>query len=835
MEEQNESRIPISANDFPGLVSIINQYSHNIDPKRPDILKAMKHLFLGLASHSVSKRKGYALVVSVLLKKFNESISEENALSFIDTLKFGKDKQKTAIRTGTIAKILLYISFIRSGIIKSEENILKIIEEIHSIGSAKPNLAPFSFTVLAEIQIITNFQFLHNTMELMKPCLDSFIFIFKASQICPEKFREFLPASFQPSTFNENTAKNLTSTTLVTKQPWNSGIWKVIANETPETDLLTFWPQVVGKLIRSTEPTFKQNICSLYIVRSVLPTLRPDIYNIIISSIFIRMINSLIMKPQLQPQVNEFLNFVVDLADKNKEILPFIIDSFAHIDFRQPGGFEFHLNLFNKCDEPLLVKEFEKIRDFNENDLLELKQRISSQKISDTAVSKFKLDTLRTIFVSSSRFPDPDFTLLVFKYILEQWNDYLAVLVPDIVKYDSNRVEGSATLSDLAGDPSISNFAACYKLYSLCTGASSSPSAKNLIPPEIDDTNPTTDLILMAAQRENDSVLIVHAFKMYLKKIIPLIPRKKIEEFFADYEPLTDSFTNSTIDIFQIVLNNMNSMNYNIVAPIFSLFCKTVLNIGGSLIQPTSDLLKNVLHLLSNSPTATSGYQFPDVLNNLFSKFTALPPKSVKQNQKLINKAFETATYSVIKAALPLSTNWNKCLIQNIDNAVHDFAFNTNQHFDEFFFSTFLRLPDHVTHILFPIVMKYLPDVKRLQRRVHLIDLVTLIFNQPKGVDILLKYEKDFNRCVQKLLEENFMSKDDEKKFIKFIIALTKWFTSMENKRNASSKVNFGDIRRKLNSIQNQAHEPLLSSIKQCILAMQRIENQVHPKQRIYT
>ena len=134
--------------------------------------------------------------------------------------------------------------------------------------------------------------------------------------------------------------------------------------------------------------------------------------------------------------------------------------------------------------------------------------------------------------------------------------------------------------------------------------------------------------------------------------------------------------------------------------------------------------------------------------------------------------------------------------------------------------------------------MKSLPNVTRTQRRLHLIDLVTLIFNQSKGVDILAKYDKydeAYNNCVLTLLNENYSSKDDEKKFIKFINALTKWFTSMDNKRHVSKLVNIGDIRRKLSSIQNQAHEPLLGSIKQLLQAIQRIENQVHPKQRTYT
>lgn len=839
MEEQNEIRAPVSANDFDGLVSIINQYLHSINPEKTDILKALKHLFQGLASHNINKRKGYTLIVNVLLRRYREHVSEENAMSFINQLKFGKDKQKTAIRTGIIAKILLYVSFIKSQIIASEENILKIIEEIHSIGTTKTNLAPFSFTVLAEIQEITQYQYLQKTMELMDQCLDknldSYIFIFKVSQVCPEQFRELLPSAFQKSTFNDNTAKILSGKATNIKQPWNSDIWKVIANETPEDELFTFWPQILSKFIRSTEPTFKQNICALYIVRSVLPTLRPNIYNIVISSTLIRMINSLIMKPQLQPQINEFLNFVVDLSDKNKEILPNIIDSFAHIDFRQPGGFEFHLNLFNKCDQQTLIQIFQKIQSFDKNDEDHFKQRISSQKISDAAVSKFKLDTLRVVFISSSRFPDPEFSLSIFKYISDNWKEYLAILVPDIVKYDLNRAEGSATLSDLAGEPTISNFKACYKLYSICTGASSSPSVKTLIPPEFDDSKPSTDIISMAAKRESDSVLIQHAFKMYIKESIPQIPAEQIEDFFANYKPLVDSFTNGTIDIFQTVLNSMNPLRYNIIAPIFSLFCNTVENIGGNLIQPTSDLVKNTLRLLSNSPTATSGYKFPDVLNSIFEKFINLKPKSIKQNQKLINKTFETTMYSVIKAAIPLSAKWRKPLKINIDKAVHDFAFSKNQHFDEIFFSTFLRLSEDVTQILFPIVLKYLPDCKKLQKRIHLIDLVTLIFSQSKNFDFLTKYGNEFNDCVKALLDEDIQSEDDVKKLNKFVIALTKWFAAMENKRRASSHVDIGEFRRKLSSIQNSADDPLLTSIKQCNLAMQRIENQIHPKQRLYT
>ncbi|KAK8898530.1 hypothetical protein M9Y10_000821 [Tritrichomonas musculus] len=849
MEEPNEGKTVVSANDLPGLLSIIKQYSQNIDPDSADILKNLKHLFLGLSSHSINKRKGYSLIVDILLKKYKEKISEESAIAYCDSLKFGRDKQKTAIRTATIAKILTYNSFIKSEIITSPENIMKIMTEIHTIGINKPNLAPFAYTVLAEWQRITNFQYLKEFVELLdltKPFLDCYIFFFKVSNICPPEFRQFLPIPFQPSTYNENTAKNLSTLALSTKQPWNSDIWKVIANETPKQDLLTFWPQVFGqKFIRSTEATFKQNICIMHIVKSVLPTLRSDVYNIIIDSTFIRMINLLITKPQLQPQINDFLNFVVDLADKNREILPNLIDSFGDIDFRQPGGFEFHLNLFNKCDGEMLGHIFEKIKNFNENDKIEFKKRFSSQKTAEeSSLSKFKLDTLRAVFISSSRFPDPPFTLTIFKYICENWNKFLTILVPDIVKYDSNRVEGSATLSELAGEPDISDFAACYKLYSLCTGVSSSPSMNTLIAPEINDAQPSTDFILMATQRAGDSVLIVHAFKTYLKSIVPKIPVKEIELFFADFPPLANSYSQATIDIFTIVLNNMESISYNIVAPIFSLFCKTVINIGGNLVQPASDLVKTALRLLSPDPNSTSNvkvsssFQFPNVLNSIFQSFSTISQKVIMQNQKLINKTFETTMYNVIKAAMPLSPSWNKCLIKNLEAALNDFAFKSNQHFDESFFSAFLRLPDEVTHVLFPLVMKSLPNVTRTQRRLHLIDLVTLIFNQSKGVDILAKYDKydeAYNNCVLTLLNENYSSKDDEKKFIKFINALTKWFTSMDNKRHVSKLVNIGDIRRKLSSIQNQAHEPLLGSIKQLLQAIQRIENQVHPKQRTYT
>lgn len=837
-EESNQtSRVSISSNDLPALVLTIGQCSTAIDQDEGDVLKHLERFFLGLSSHGFSQRKGYVLIVNYLLEKYRGRIEEERAVSFIESLKFGKDKQKTAARTITIAKILTSLSFIKSQIIVSPIHILAIISEIHEISLTKPNLAPIALTVLAEIQSLTNFQFLEQTMNLLKPSLDSFIFIFKVSNVCPEEFRQFLPPSFQPSTYNDHTSQNLAGQAFVTKQPWNSDIWKVIANETPKEELFTFWQQVLSKFIRSTEPTCKQNLCAIYIVRSVLPTLKPDVYDIIISAPFIKMVNSLIVKPAIQPQINDFLNFVVDLSNNNKQILPHIIDSFAHIDFRQPGGFEFHLNLLNNCTQQELNCLFEKIRNFHDNDRLEFEKRHSSQKVSETALSKYKLDTLRAVFISSGRFKNPSFTLSVFDYICDTWKENLRILVPDIVKYDTSRIDGSATLSQLAKDPTITSFAACYKLCSLCTGASSSPSLNTLIAPEIDTTRPSTDFILMAIQRANESVLIAHAFKTYLKAMIPQIPVQQIEQFFADFVPLTDSFTVSTLDIFDIVIRNMKTLNYNIMAPLFNLFCKIITNIGGSLIQPSSDFIKNILHLISNQPQLKNSgreFNFEFVMNSIFTSFTSLSQKVVKQNQRAIDKTFEMVFIAVVRAAEPLCHKYNMCLRNHLEEAVCDYAYKSTQHFDESFFAALLKLPDDINHMLFPILMKHLANVQRVQRRVHLIDLVSLIFNQKKGVEVIIKYYKEFNECILALLNENFMSKEDEKKFLKFLLALTKWFNAMDKKRDVSSRVNIGDFKRRLGTIQTQAPESLSGALKSCFLAMQRIENQVHPKQRMF-
>ncbi|OHT05791.1 hypothetical protein TRFO_26389 [Tritrichomonas foetus] len=828
MEEQSEPKTLISANDLVSLMSSIKHYSEIIDASDGEVLKHLKHLFQGLTSHDVNKRKGYVIAVNYLLNQYRDRIDEDEALNFIDSIKYGKDKQKTAIRTGVIAKILALTALIQSKIVHSGDKILYVINEIHSVSISRPLMAPFVHTVLAEIQKETNYQYLAETMELMKPNLDSFIFILKVANSCPPEFRQALPPSFHHSTYNEATAKNISGCAQATKQPWNSNVWKLIANETPEDQLLTFWPQLIGKQIRSTDPTGKTNISVIYIIKSILPTLKPSCYNIIISSTFIRMINSLIVKPVLQPQINDFLTFVVDLAKNKPENLPFILESFAHIDFRQPGGFEFHLKLYGLCNAKQLEESFEKVKNFGDLDLMNFKQRHASQKFSETAVSKFKLDTLRAVFISSAKFANPAFTLSVFNYISETWKDHLTILVSDIVQFDTNRVEGAATLPMLANEPEITSFEACYKLYSLCAGVSSSPSLNTLIAPEINNAAPSTDLILMAIQRVSDSVLIVHAFKTYLKGIIPHIPTQQLEQFFADYVPLSNTFSQATLDIFEVVIQNSN-LNYNAIGPLFSLFCKTVTNIGGSIVQSVSKLIKIVL---DKPPT---NFQFPNVMNSIFGSFGGLSQKVLNQNQRIINKTFNRTMSSVIKAAMPLSANWHKVLVKHLDNALIDFAFKTNQHFDEDFFNAFLQLPDDIPHALFPILMKQLPNVKRIHRRILLLNMITTIFSTPKGVDVLLKYDKEFNNCVLSLLNEPFQSKEDEKKLTKFIISFTRWLQFMEKKRQSSSHVNIGDIRRKLTTIQNMAHDQLLTAIKQCLLALQRVEGQVHPKQRIYT
>ena len=828
MDEPSEPKAPISSNDLPALLSVINQYVTAIENDNGEILKTMKHLFLGLTSHNLSKRKGYSIAVSFLLEKFSSRIDEADALDFVEKLKYGKDKQKTAIRTGIIAKVLAYTALIKANIVKSDDKILQIINEIHSIGVARPLMAPFVNTVLAELMKETNFAYLKQTMDLMKPILDSFIFIFKVSNCCPDEARQYLPQAFQQSTYNETTAKNLSGCALATKQPWNSPIWKIIANETPKEDLLTFWPQMIGKhFIRSTDPSSKANVAVIHMIKSVLPSLKPYSFPIIISSTFIRMLNSLIAKPELQPQINDFLDFVVNLAKKNPNIFPYLLESFAHIDFRQPGGFDFHVNLYEMCSKEKLKEIFNKIKNFNDNDLLNFKQRFSSQKGTDTQVSKFKLDTLRAVFISSGRFPDPQFTLSIFHYISETWNGHLTILVNDLVKYDLNRVEGSATLPQLANDPKISNFEACYKLYSLCAGVSSSPSLNTLIAPDINNAPPSTDLISMAIQRVSDSVLIAHAFKTYLKAIIPQIAPQKIEQFFADYVPLADAFSQATIDIFEVVIQNSN-LNYNVVAPMFSLFCKTVTNVGGQLIHSVAQLMKKILDI------KTTPFQFPMVINSIFTSFSGLSQKVINQYQRVICKTFNKTFITVVKAAMPLSSSWHKTLIKNLDHALDDFAFKTNQHFDEDFFNSFLQLPDDLPHALFPLLIKKLSHVKRIHRRVLLLNMVSTIFSAPKGVDVLLKYDKEFNACVMELINEPYQSKEDEKKLTKSILALTKWAQCMEKKRQSSSRVNIGDIRRKLTSIQNTAHDQLLTAIKQCLLVLQKIEGQVHPKQRIH-
>jgi hypothetical protein len=591
-------------------------------------------------------------------------------------------------------------------------------------------------------------------------------------------------------------------------------------NSASDAELLTFWAQIFEKQIRTGDHLAKMTI--VHIVRQILPGLKPSLFRIVVGATFIKMVNSLMKQPMEQEAVFDFLSAVVEFSAKSPLLYA---ESFKYVDYALSGT-AFHRHLFEKCSISDLEQLFQEVVDFSDVDAIDLRQRFSVDRISDRTVSAYRLDTARALLITSAQFPHPELSIAIFDFLREAFPDQLTLLVSDLVEFDLARVEGSATFQDLLKDESVSHFEACYQLYSICAGATSSPSLDRLIAPDVAGAVPSVDFIVVAIQNSGEPALIRHAFKMHLQEILPLIDEKDLEQFFASYTPLTETFSQPTVEMFRFVLEHCN-FSLNFTGPLFELFCKTITNIGLTLGQLVAEMLTDGL------PAEGGAFDFPQVIRSLFGSMSGLSKTVLNSNERLIVHTFNHCLGAVIKAAAPLSPKFIKSLETQLDAAMANFAFKTNPHFSENVFTAFLQLPDNVSRILFPVALKHLPNVHRVHRRVMLLNLISRILEPAKAVDVLEAHGEAFNHVVLALLGEDFIqNKDNEKNFVKTLAALNRWLALIERKRSACAAVNVAEFKRKLTSIAGQSRDPVQSHARQILATLQKVEAQVHPKHR---
>jgi hypothetical protein len=219
----------------------------------------------------------------------------------------------------------------------------------------------------------------------------------------------------------------------------------------------------------------------------------------------------------------------------------------------------------------------------------------------------------------------------------------------------------------------------------------------------------------------------------------------------------------------------------------------------------------------------------------LFATLSGLSHPVLNKNERVIYKLFSLSCKKVIQGSLPLSPKCARALEAQIDAAIQDFAFKTNPHYGEEIFQSFLEIHE-IGALIFPLLLKNLGGVKRVHRRINLLNLVTRILELPKGLDVLRSHGGEFNKAVLGLLGEEFLqNKDNEKRYMKSLVAINKWLVMVEKKRQVCGCVNCGEIRRKLGGVMGVAKDPVQSYCKQVLGILQKVEGQVHPKQRSFT
>jgi hypothetical protein len=350
-----------------------------------------------------------------------------------------------------------------------------------------------------------------------------------------------------------------------------------------------------------------------------------------------------------------------------------------------------------------------------------------------------------------------------------------------------------------------------------------------LIAPDISGLQPTIGFVLNAIQRANEPALIKHAFRAQLKEIVPKIPHAELEKFLLEYTPLLDTFTLSTVDMLKTI-GEYGQFSLNSIPILFGLCCKTFSNVGAALGQAVADFLME----FAKRQLSTS-FSFPSAIRSLFATLSGLSHGILNKNERIIYKLFSLSSKKVIQESLPLSPKSARALEGQIDAAIQDFAFKTNPHYGEEIFQSLLEIHE-IGILIFPLVLKNLAGVKRVHRRIQLLNFVTKVLELPKGLDVLHSKGAEFNKAVLNLIGEDFLqNKDDEKRYMKGLVAINKWLVMIEKKRQVCGCLNCGDIRRKLGSVMGIAKDPVQSYCKQILGTLQKVEGQVHPKQRLFT
>ncbi|EAX97441.1 hypothetical protein TVAG_226850 [Trichomonas vaginalis G3] len=816
----------ISSTDLQNLNMCITVKCAELADPNAKVLEVMSPIFRGLASHKPTKRSGYAIILTVVLRKFHDRINEEEALKFIQNLNFNKKSKKSAARTSSLAKVTALLALVRAKIFVSETAASYALVECCKIAQERPMLQAFIYSALATMTIETEFRFFEETISSIAKNLDSFIFWFKIMPHIPEDKMSLVPEELRKGLYTDECAEAITKQLRLTKQPWNSQIWKVICIEGSDEQLLTFWQGIVMKEIRGAPDAVR--ISTILIVKSVLPILRPSLYPIVICASFIRLINSFLGSPLCAHAV-EFLDHVIkDHHLKLEDIMKHFFFIQAHL----PDGFNFHRQVYDMCTIEELKTRFELLKEENENHKIEFKQRIPADKKShdDSGYKMFRFDKLRALFIATAHHKDIKFTTTVFDYLFQNWENQRQHLASDLVIYDEHRVEGSATLPDILKQPKMPHFDSCYKLYSICTGASSSPSLDTVIPPALNDSAPSSALIQVALQHSKEPSLIQHAYKCHLKSVAGKIPTDDLEKFLKDYVPAADTFTIDSVSILQVAVDSCE-ISFNIAGPLFDLFCNTLKNCEATVAMPLGNLIIETLKRESKD------FSLQTVLSAIFKSMDNLPNSIVSRHEKLIQPVFSQILAGVIKAKLPLSPKCVRALEKQLNEAVLDYAVKSTPHFCITIFQEYTKLPGTVPYSLFGPICCNLPTAKRLQRRVDLMNLVTAILATPKGPDVLITYEKDFTNCVNALLEEvkrgstdenGKHKKEAEKRHEKVLLGIKKWFELIKNRRKACEHVAIGDFRRKCQAIMQIGE----NSTKSLLTLLQNIEQQVHVKHR---
>lgn len=816
----------ISSEDLQNLNLCITVKCAEIANNDTKIFEILTPIFRGLASHKPTKRSGYAIILSIILKKYHDKISEEEALKFMQNLNFTKKNKRSAARTSSLAKVMAILALIRAKIFVSDTAVSYALIECCKMAQERPNLQAFIYASIATMLRETGFRFFEETLSSISKNLDSFVFWFKVLPFIPEEHQHFIPDELRKGLFTDESAEAITRQLRITNKPGNCIIWKVICMEGSDDQLLTFWQGIVMKEIRGATDDVKKE--TLQIVKSVLPIIRPSLYPIVICASFVRLLNSMLGSPLCSDAV-EFLDYVLKEPKlKLEDILKYFFFIQAHL----PDGFNFNTQLYDKCSIEQLKAQFAILQEESENQKIDFKQRIPADKKShdDSGFKLFRFDKLRALFIATAKHNDIKFTTTVFDYLFNTWENQRPQLAADLVTYDEHRVEGSASLPDIIKQPKLPHFDACYKLYSICTGASSSPSLDTVIPPSLNDDAPSSALIQVALQQSKEPTLIQHAYKCHLKTVANKLPVEELDSFLKNYVPAADTFTADTVSILSVAVESCD-ISFNIAGPLFDLFCNTLKNCGPTVAMPLRTLI------IATLKRESKDFSLQTVLSAIFKSMDNLPNSIVVKHEKLIQPVFSAILAGVIKAKLPLSPKCVRALEKQLNEAVSDYAVKSTPHFSITIFQEYTKLPGTVPHSLFGPICRNLPSATRLQRRVDLMNLVTSILAQPKGPDALISYEKDFTFCVGSLLDEvkkgsqdetGKHKKDIEKKHEKVLVGIKKWLELIKTRRKACEHVAVGEFRRKCQAIMNQGE----NNTRNLLTLLQNIEQQVHVKHR---